>query len=410
MPIIFQICVEPNKGSVGRIAEQIGLKMKYNGWSSYIAYGRPGLISDSILIKIGNFIDIVYHLIITRLFDRHCFGSRIATKKLVKKIETLNPDVILLHHIHGYFVNIDVLFSYFLKKRKKVYWIFHDCWAFTGHCAYFDYVKCDKWKTECNNCVQKREYPKSIFLDRSKQNFIFKKSILESYPNLNIISVSNWMTDLVKVSFLRNHNLFTIHNGIDLDKFHRIPDVTETIVKYNIQSKYIILGVASLWEKRKGLDEFIKLRSQLDDNILIILIGLTEKQIKTLPNGIFGIKRTESIKELATFYSLANVYVNLTLEDTYPTTNLESIACGTPVITYDTGGSKESIIENSGIVVEKGNINEVSRAINTILSYGSNYFTNDCRSVAEKYFDSELCFEKYLRLFNDELKNNNLSQ
>jgi putative colanic acid biosynthesis glycosyltransferase len=409
MPKILQICVEPNKGSVGRIAEQIGLKMKDNGWTSYIAYGRPGLPSDSILIKIGNIFDIVIHFLITRLFDRHCLGSKYATKKFVKKIENLNPDVILLHHIHGYFINMDVLFSYFSEKKKKIYWIFHDCWAFTGHCAYFDFVQCDKWETECSFCVQKNEYPKSIFLDGSNKNFYLKKSLFENYPDLNIIGVSDWMSNLVRKSFLKKHNIITIHNGIDTKQFNRVIDINETVNKYNIKSKYIILGVASVWEKRKGLDEFIKLRAVLKNEFLILLVGLTKNQIKSLPKGIIGIERTESVKELASLYTIADVYLNLTLEDTYPTTNLESISCGTPVITYNTGGSIESINENTGIVVEKGNIKEVSRAINNVLQNGKNYYINNCKNFAKENFDAEFCFEKYLHLFNNDLKNNIIS-
>ncbi len=405
MPKILQICVEPNKGSVGRIAEHIGIKMLDNGWNSYIAFGRSGLKSYSNLIKIGNYLDIAYHLLITRLFDKHCFGSKNATKSLVKTIENLNPDIILLHHIHGYFINLEILFTYFLKTNKKIFWVFHDCWTFTGHCAYFDYVGCEKWKTECSNCIQKNEYPKSILLDRSRKNFNFKKKLLENYPNLSIISVSEWMTNLVKNSFLKQHTITTINNGIDLNSFKYYKDVQEIKNKYKIESKYIILGVASIWEKRKGLDEFIKLRSQLEKNKLIILIGLSEKQIYKLPKGILGIKRTENITELASLYSLADVYINLTLEDTYPTTNLESIACGTPVITYNTGGSIESIINESGIIVEKGNINEICNAINIILNNGKDYYINKCREIAEKYFDANYCYEKYFDLFNKEVAN-----
>jgi putative colanic acid biosynthesis glycosyltransferase len=407
-PTLLQICVQSNKGSVGRISEEIGLKFKQRGWKSYIAHGRDGLKSDSELIKFGNFLSLSYHFLITRFFDKHGLGSKLATKLLIKKIEKLNPNIILLHHLHGYYINIEVLFKYLTKRNKKVFWVFHDCWAITGHCAYFDYVDCNLWELECSNCIQKNEYPKSILIDRSNKNFKAKKFLFTQLNDLTIITVSDWLSNITSRSFLKNKNRVTIPNGIDINSFYPYQSNNSnvsTLKKYNLKSEKIIIGVASVWDNRKGLQEFIKLRKILNKEILIILLGLSKKQIISLPSGIKGIGLTENIQELVDLYNLADIYVNLSLEDAFPTTNLEAISCGKPVITYNTGGSPESICSETGIVVEKYNIHKVNSAINLIISKGKNYYSNKCRNKAIKSFDANKCFEEYYNLFVNSLEN-----
>uniref|UniRef100_UPI003AB1218B glycosyltransferase n=1 Tax=Winogradskyella sp. TaxID=1883156 RepID=UPI003AB1218B len=399
---LLQISIEVNSGSVGRIAEQIGETVIENGWSSYITYARNNNPSKSEVIKIGSKLDIYRHGLETRIFDNHGFSSKSSTKKLINTIKEIKPDIIHLHHLHGYFINIEILFQYLKEREIPVVWTFHDCWSFTGHCAHFDFVGCDKWKTECYNCEQKKEYPKSLIFDRSRQNYIDKKRIFNSIDNLTIVPVSNWLYRKIKDSFLKDHACAVIQNGIDLNTFYPKKS-RDTINKlYNINSRFIILGVASTWEKKKGLEEFVKLNELINrESYVIVLVGLAKSQLKKMPKSIVGIERTENVGQLADLYSAADVFINPTFEDTFPTTNLESLACGTPVITYETGGSVESVNESTGVIVDKGDVRGLINALECIKSKGGDFYENNCRESAIKNFDKKIKFNDYLKLYNN---------
>ena len=394
-----------NSGSTGRIAEDIGLVLINVGHESYIAYGRGNQPSKSNKIKIGNQWDANWHGVVSLLLDRHGFASRKATKQLINKIEELKPDVINLHNIHGYYVNIEILFDYLKKIDVPVVWTFHDCWPFTGHCSYFDSVACEKWKTHCQNCPKKSFYPKSLLIDNSFKNFSDKKQIFNQLDNLHIITPSNWLKNLVKQSFLSKFPVSCIHNGIDLSKFNPVENVEKLIQKWNLKDKIIVLGVANVWQLSKGLSDFVKLAEVLSDAYQVVLIGLTKKQIAQLPKNIIGIERTESIEELAEYYSLAKVFVNPTYQDNFPTTNIEALACGTPVVTYNTGGSPEAIDKETGIVVEKGNLNDLKTAIERVTSAKTEYYDKEkCRQRAQKHFDKNERYQDYLQLFKTLVK------
>lgn len=340
-------------GSTGRIVVQIHKLLKEKGYESYVAYGRDNARDCDSAIRIGNKINNYIHVAVTRLFDRHGFGSKKATLDFIKKIEGIDPDIIHLHNIHGYYINIELLFRYIKEANKPVVWTLHDCWAFTGHCAHFDYIGCDRWRTGCYKCPQKKKYPSSILMDNSKRNFEKKKELFTGIKNMVIVTPSKWLAGLVKESFLGEYPVKVINNGIDLEVFK--PTKSDFRKKYGLEGKFIILGVANIWDRRKGYDYFIKLSEMLKQDEIIVMVGLTEKQKKNLPKNIIGITRTNSVKELAEIYSAADVFVNPTLEDNFPTTNLEALACGTPVVTFNTGGSPECIDESCGVVVEKGN-------------------------------------------------------
>lgn len=409
-PIILQISIEVNSGSVGRIAEQIGLKVIEHGWDSYITFARNNLPSKSKLIKIGTTQDVYIHGFLTRITDKHAFYSTRATKNLIQQIEIIQPDIIHLHHLHGYFINIEVLFNYFKKINTPIVWTFHDCWSFTGHCAYFDYVGCQKWEKGCFQCPQKKEYPASLLCDRSKKNYEDKKRIFNLAEDMTIVPVSHWLGGLVAKSFLNQYSVKVIQNGIDLTIFSPHKKYDELIRKYRIPEKYIILGVAGTWEKRKGLDEFMKLNMLLSENECIVLVGLSRMQINSLPDNIIGIEKTENVKELAALYSLAAVFVNPTFEDTFPTTNLESLACGTPVVTYKTGGSVESVSKETGFIVEKGNIHELFQAIMKIKVKGKNCYSAACRKRAEENYDMNHRFNDYIKLYEELIRKNHTSK
>lgn len=353
-------------GSTGRIAADQCRKLEQEGNQCVLAYGRAKANCDDLqTIQIGTSWDYRWHGIITRAFDRHGFASKHATKVFLKWVAEYNPDVIWLHNLHGYYINVDLLFEYLKSCKKKIYWTLHDCWAFTGHCSYFDYVGCNKWKTSCYKCPQKKSYPASIMISASKRNYKDKKIAFCGVNNLQIIVPSEWLKNLVKESFLREYPVDVVYNSIDNSVFKPTPsDFRE---KYNLQNKKIILGVAGIWEPRKGLNDFVKLADVLEDDYRIVLVGLNDEQIRSMPPNIIGLGKTNSARELAEVYTAADVFFNPTYEDNYPTVNLEAEACGTPVISYDTGGAKETLKNNArSMVIEK------KEAINKLLEFFMN--------------------------------------
>ncbi len=398
---VLQINTVFGTGSTGRIAKDIHTALVERGHESFIIYGRGNPNDSKNIEKIGNKLDFYTHAVITRLFDLHGFGSARITKSILKKTAEINPDVIHLHNIHGYYLNIDALFTFLKNYKKPIVWTLHDCWSFTGHCANFDYVECEKWQTHCQNCPEKRSYPKSVCFDNSYRNYEKKRALFSNIDNLTLVTPSIWLSGLIKRSFLRDYPLRVINNGIDLEVFK--PRESDFREKNQLKNQFVILGVASVWNRRKGLDTFIKLSERLSKGEKIVLVGLTKKQKKTLPMTILGIERTHKAEELAEIYSTADVFLNPTLEDNFPTTNLEAIACGTPVITYNAGGSPESVDENSGYVVKKGDIDAVIGAISSIRKSSKEDYSIKCRNKAMEMYNLKEQFDVYLSTYGGSL-------
>ena len=387
--------------STGRICTDLAAALEAQGHEVKIAYGREDVPEQfqKYAVRIGNDLDVKLHGLKARLMDGAGFGSKRVTEKFIKWVKEYDPDVIHLHNIHGYYINVEVLFKYLKECGKKIIWTLHDCWSFTGHCVYFDYVNCNKWETECHKCPNLKGYPATMFVDRSKDNFARKKQTFTSVDNITFVTPSHWLKNIVKRSFLSVYPVRVIHNGVDLAIFK--PVASENIkIKYglNVNNK-IILGVASTWDRRKGLTDFIQLSQLLAKNEQIVLVGLSSGQIRSLPKGIIGINRTENVNELAALYSMADVFVNPTWVDNFPTTNIEALACGTPVVTYQTGGSPEAISQDTGRVVEKGNISALYQAISEILSRDSVCYQTCCRQRAEILFNKEERYQDYIELY-----------
>ena len=393
---IVHINTFPYKAT-GMIMMNVHKALLKNGQQSYVVWGRGRKPENNNEISIEDNIGIKYHGVYRRLTDKTGFASKRATKALLSELDRIKPDIVHLHNIHGYYVNIEMLFSFLKNKSIKVVWTLHDCWSFTGHCAYFDAVGCEKWKVGCNNCPQKNTYPSSILLDNSSWNWNKKKDLFTG-ADITLVTPSEWLKRLVKQSFLKDYPTIVINNGIDLSVFK--PTTDETYLdnlrsKYGLDNRPIILGVASEWTKRKGLFDFVELSQTLLEYQFVV-VGLTEKQIKSIPKTLKGIKRTNNVQELVGLYSLATIFFNPTYEDNYPTTNLEAIACGTPVFTYDTGGSPESIVNGFGKVISKQNfVSEVNDYIN------SNKIIN---SVNESYSIDQMT-DKYIELYLKEKSN-----
>ena len=386
-----------NRGSTGRIMSQITKLAREAGYDAYMAYGRGDDQVDQKSIRIGNKADVYRHGLVTRLSGRHGFSSQKATRSFLAKVDEIRPDAIHLHNIHGYYLNIELLFNYIKANEIPIIWTLHDCWAFTGHCAHFDYVGCEKWKTGCFECPQIHTYPKSMLIDYSRKAFERKKNLFTEVKNMTIATPSKWLKDLVGESFLKEYETIVIQNGVDIKTFSP-KKVDKT--KYGINAaSFVILGVAAQFSPRKGLKYFLELSEKVSQDTTIFLVGLNDKQMRSLPKNVSGMKRTENIEQLVETYSMADVFVNPTLEDNFPTTNLEAMACGTPVITFRTGGSPETIDETTGIVVKKGDTEGLLNAIEIVKKRGKEEYTKNCRNRAIERFDSGDRFREYVDLY-----------
>ena len=389
---VLQINSVYGRGSTGRIAADIHQLLLDKGHDSYVAYGRYDVEGNDHAIKIGNKRDNYAHILKTRVFDLHGFGSKNSTQAFIEKMRALDPDIIHLHNIHGYYLNIELLFNYLKEVNKPVIWTLHDCWSFTGHCAYFDYSGCQCWQGK--KCTEKHSYPASFVFNNSIHNYEKKKELFTGLKDLTIITPSKWLKELVEQSFLKEYPVKVINNGINLEVFK--PVASDFKLKNKIEDKILLLGVANVWEERKGLNYFFELSKKLPEKYHILLVGLSEKQISELPNNMHGITNTKDIHELAELYSVADIFINPTLEDNFPTTNLESLACGTPLVTFDTGGSPEAIDDVTGMTVEKANVDELYKAI--INFDFDKYSSTNARKRAEE-FSKEKMLHSYLTIY-----------
>lgn len=373
--------------STGRICTDLADALTAQGHEVKIAYGRETVPEKSrkYAVRIGSNTDNKLHGLRSRLFDDTGFGSKRATKRFIEWVKSYDPDVVHLHNIHGYYINIELLFRYLAEAEKPVIWTLHDCWSFTGHCAYFDYAECDRWKTGCHNCPQKKEYPSSMLADRSKKNWEAKKKLFTAVKDMVFVTPSEWLAEILGQSYFGKYPVKVINNDIDLSVFR--PTEGDFREKNGLTGKKMLLGVASVWDRRKGLKDYIKLSEKLDDNYRIVLVGLSEEQIKQLPENVIGISRTNNTKELAEIYTAADYFLNLTYEDNYPTVNLEAQACGTPVISYRTGGSTESAVR-FGTVVEKGAVGDVLKLLQSSPEFEKSLDFEESRGHAvEKYME-----------------------
>lgn len=340
------------------------------------------------------------NVLLDRITGRHNMHSKIATERLLKVISGFKPDIIQLHNLHEAYINLPMLFKYIKKHNIKTVWTLHDCWAFTGHCPYFDIVGCNKWKTGCYGCPQYKEYPKSLF-DNSKYMYRLKKKWFTGVENMTIVTPSEWLASLVKESYLKDYPVKVINNGIDLNVFK--PTESDFRKKYALENKYIVLGVAFGWGRRKGLDVFVELAERLDKGkYKIVLVGTDDNIDKLLPDNIISIHRTQSQTELAEIYAAADVFANPTREENYPTVNMEALACGTPVVTFNTGGSPEMLDETCGAAVAKNDIDAMYNEIIRICE-AMPYSMEACLKKARR-FDMNERFKEYYDLYSSQIK------
>lgn len=390
--------------STGRIVQEIGETAMHHGWESHFAYsrGRDGLMAcPSRTIPVGGAGSVAWHGLMTRLLDRHGLASRRATVRLIRRMAELRPDIVHLHNLHGYFLHYPLLFRYLSHSGIPVVWTVHDCWPFTGHCYYYSAACCDRWQAGCHHCPQRGAFPASLLRDRSAQNFADKQAAFTSMPPrlLTLVPVSQWLRTEIGRSFLAGYPCRVIRNGIDTATFRPQGNAEAVKSRYGLQGKRILLGAASIWSREKGLHDFLGLAPMLREDERIVLVGLSAKQQKHLPQGITGIARTANAGQLAELYAAATAFVNPTWQDNYPTVNLEAIACGTPVVTYRTGGSVESVTAGTGFIVEQGDLRGILAATRSVRPQERTAWRERCRAYALTHFRKEDRYADYLTLY-----------
>ena len=402
---VFEVNTICGTGSTGRIAAELAHMLEEKGDECCIAFSRGNAPADVTAYQFGNRWEIIWHGIMTRLTDRHGMYSKSATRELIGKIREYQPDVIHLHNLHGYYLNIELLFEFLKEYGKPVVWTLHDCWTYTGHCYHYECVHCSRWMQECHDCPLKKDYPGSLFLDRSRENYKKKKELFTSVPKLHLVTPSIWLREEVKKSFFGQPSKLyptgvpctAIPNGIDIEKFQK--HVTDLKQKMGLEGKKIVLGVANVWTKQKGFEDFIALSKMLDESFRIVMVGVDKKRKKQLPDSIIALERTNHLDELIALYSIADVYFNSSIEETMGMTTGEAICCGTPVVVYRSTAIPESVGEGCGFVLEAGDLEGVKNAIVTISSDREPY-SRACLAY-KKRFDQRISNETYDRIYQE---------
>lgn len=399
MPRLVEINAACNTGSTGHIAEAIGVLAQQEGWEVLYAHGGryvcPSLLPT---VRVQSCVGDYVHYLLSLLTGHHGCFSTWATRRLVRRLRRFRPDIVHLHNIHGYYLNYKVLFEYLIEADIPVLWTWHDCWVITGHCACYgtETGVCEAWKTGCGHCPKLNDYPRALH-DSSAADYQEKKRLFTALNRLTIVPVSHWMERNVRQSFLQSKPTVVIHNGINLQVFYPHPDRNALRAKWGIRTdKYVLLGVATQWNARKGYADMLSLAAM--EECQVVLVGLTRRQLQTLPAGVVGIAHTESADCLAELYSLADLFVNPTYSDTFPTTHLEALACGTPVLTYATDGAPEALTPEVGVVVERGNRQALQEAVRRLQAQPLD--RSVCADYARARFDKDECFRAYIQLYD----------
>lgn len=387
------------RGSTGRIIRDIDCLLRENGDESLTLYGRYEAPADMNAMRVETDLGNKIHVLHTRLFDRQGFASKKATKKMISAIEDYKPDVIHLHNLHGYYLNLPMLFKYLVKKDIPVVWTFHDCWPYTGHCMYSDFIGCEKWKTECYSCPKKDTYPKSWLIDSSRKNYKDKKKLFTSLKNLKIVTVSDWLKGEAEKSFMGKYPVKRIYNGIDRTVFKPTPSNIRE--KYGIGDKFLMLGVADKWSERTGDDYFYRLAEELKSDEAIIMIGFKKEELQGVPKNIIALERTDSVEELAQLYTTADVVLNPSYEQTFGLVTAEAMCCGTPVIVLDATASPELVDDSCGLVAPKGDYEAFKQAIRKLRE--NPLKAEDCVKRTD-LFDKNSNYKDYIELYHQLVK------
>ena len=393
---VLQVNSVCGKGSTGKLAVQISEYLTEQGVENYVAYGF-GETDRPNALRISTMPEAHLHSFLSRRFCKQGYGSHLATRKLIRIIKKMSPDVVHLHNIHGHYLNFKMLFSYLNKTDIKVVWTFHDCWPMTGKCTHFTAVGCDKWKTGCYDCPQLATYPDSV-TDRSRKNYSDKKAYFTANKKLHIVTVSEWLRTVAEQSYFGGvADVRCIYNGIDTAVF--APAESDLRKELNLDDKFVVLGVSSVWKDAKGLRDFIELAKAVDEKTAIVMIGVTEEQRTQLPPSVIGVPAVSDQRTLAQYYSMADVLLNLSAEETFGLVVAEALACGTPAVVRNSTACPEVVDEQTGIVTPNGTPSAVLSALNRIRENGKAAYTEACVARARRLFSKERMQREYLNLY-----------
>ena len=411
---VLQINTFYKYGSTGRIAYDLQCVQQDSEIEAFVAYGPDTSANNSNdvntnILRLQTLRRRKLNILRTRLFDHHGFYNEVETRKLIKWLDEIRPDIIHLHNIHNHYVNVKMLFDYIKQHDIPTVWTLHDCWPFTGHCAYFDFANCDKWKNGCYDCPSLKDYPPTWCFDRTRRNYRDKKTVFTGVRNLTLVTPSEWLARLTRESFLKEYPVAVINNGVDVNIFG--PTESDIKKERGIERKKIILATAGN-SKRKGTEFLKKILDFLTDKEMLVWIGIDEASVGVNNKHLITISYTNSREEMAALYSMADCFINSTLEDNFPTVNIEALACGTPIVTFNTGGSIEAVLDDEiinkeggiqytsvGAVVEKGNIDDLLVAVRKVINFGKQYYLNNCVQKAKKKYDKVKQYQKYIDLY-----------
>ena len=389
-------------GSHGRIMDDLRRAAEGAGFTCRIIFSR-GKSAGAHCVRFGDRADVALHGAASRLFDAQSLCSRRATRRLLRMLDEFSPDLVHLHNAHGYYLNAPMLFAWLKKRNVPLVWTLHDCWALTGHCSHFVRANCALWKTGCHDCPLKKEYPASLLFDRSRQNWQWKKRAFTSLERLTVVTPSQWLGEVAGESFLRGAARRVIGNGVDLKLFTPGGDTEKTRREMGIPpGKKLLLSVAAPFDARKGFADALQIADMLREKAVLVMVGLTREQVESLPRGVIGVERTEGPEALVALYRAADCLLNPTYEDTYPTVNMEALACGTPAAAYGVCGCPEQLEAPCGETVPVGNARALAEAALALCAEKPK-ISAACRAKAERDFDREKAVKAYTKLYEEVL-------
>lgn len=394
---VLQINATYGYSSTGLIVKDIGDTLVATGNEAFFAYqSARGEIENG--YPVGNRLDRKVHALLCRVFGRQGYYSRSATKKLINHIEEIKPDVVHLHNLHSNFVHVNMLLQYLAKNDVPTVITMHDCWFFTGKCFHYADIGCERYKSGCGRCPKKKAPPASMLFDSTASVLRDRDKLLHAIPRLKVVGCSEWVCNEAKKGIMKDLELMPIRNGVDTNVFKPY-DKTAVKRELNLEDKFVIMGMANKWLLPSNVEFLNKMKSHLAENDRIVLVGCTEQQMSALQSEekIIAVGFVKGREALAKYYAAANVFVNVTHADTLPTVNMESICCGTPVVTYDSCGSPEIVLEGCGYVVPEGDVDGIVEKIKNVKSN----VLRSVEAIGKANFDKTVCYRKYVELYKD---------
>lgn len=385
--------------STGTNVQELNQAFRAKGHTCIAAFAAGKVKNPEQEYKIGTTVGQKIHALLSRVTGLQGYFSSHATKKLLQFMDEFQPDVVLLNNLHANYIHLPMLLKYLAKKDIATVAVLHDCWFYTGKCCYYSASGCEKWKTRCGKCPAKRQYNKSWFFDFSRKMHKDREKLFSAIPRLGVVAVSDWLLTQALQSpvFVNAKQITRIHNWIDSMVFTPT-DITEHREALNLADKKILLSVAAMWEKRKGLDELSWIAGQLEEDEQMIIIGRLEKK-DSLPSNVIYIPQTQSKEELIRYYSMADVFLQPSVEETFGKVTAEALSCGTPVVCYDSTANPELVGEGCGEIVPVKDKESMLRQVRKILQSGKKQYTGTCRAFAEERFDTQRIFSEYLQTF-----------